>query len=164
MAKQRQSNSVRRIQIIEAAGRLIVKNGSENVTIRSIADEVGISEAAIYRHFDSKKDVWLMLANHIVDRLIEDIETSFSEDLTSLEVLHNSLNKHIAAIEKRRGISFQVIDEVISVGDRELNRKVYALLQKYMLRLQELVEAAMRDGWLDGNLNSAEAAQRRVRL
>ena len=49
MAKQRQSNSVRRIQIIEAAGRLIVKNGSENVTIRSIADEVGISEAAIYR-------------------------------------------------------------------------------------------------------------------
>ena len=53
MAQKRKSTAVRKQQIIEAARKLIIKSGSEHLTVRSIAKEVNITEAAIYRHFKS---------------------------------------------------------------------------------------------------------------
>ncbi|MBI2858460.1 MAG: helix-turn-helix transcriptional regulator, partial [Chloroflexi bacterium] len=49
--RQRHSTLVRRTEIIEAAKKIIVKFGSEHVTIKRLASEVGISQGAIYRHF-----------------------------------------------------------------------------------------------------------------
>ena len=54
MAQKRKSTTIRKQQIIEAARKLIIKKGSEHLTVRSIAKEVNITEAAIYRHFRSR--------------------------------------------------------------------------------------------------------------
>ena len=158
--RTRQPSSIRRIQIIEAAGKIVVQKGSENVTIRALAEEVGVSEAAIYRHYDSKREVWLALVNHIVERLIEDIESSVVPGASSLDVLQAALNKHVADIDKKGGISFHVIANIISVGDKKLDKAAYILLQKYMLKIQQLIEAAMAEGSLSSGLEPADAAQR----
>ena len=61
MVHEHKSTAIRRKEITRAARRLIIKRGAEHVTIRGIAEEVGISEAAIYRHFRSKKDILRLL-------------------------------------------------------------------------------------------------------
>jgi AcrR family transcriptional regulator len=57
MAAKREKTEVRQQQIIDTARILIFKCGSEYLTVKRIAAEVGISEAAIYRHFTSKKSI-----------------------------------------------------------------------------------------------------------
>jgi len=53
MTKGRRSTTVRKKQIMDAARKLIMRSGSEHVTIKNMAKAVGISDGAIYRHFKS---------------------------------------------------------------------------------------------------------------
>jgi len=59
--KKRQNTFVRQKQIVNAVRRLITKYGSEQITVRRIAKEIGISEGSIYRHFKCKRDILLLL-------------------------------------------------------------------------------------------------------
>ena len=147
MAKKRENTEVRQQQIIDAAGRLIFKNGSEHLTVKRIAAEVGISEAAIYRHFKSKKSILSFLLIYIEESLLRDIspETAGTEPVT-LDIIEKIIQNHFSKISMRRGISFQVIAEIISLGDRKLNKQASQTIAKYISRLKELLTDGVRDG------------------
>ena len=53
----RLSGDIRRDQIVEAALRIIANRGVKSLTTAAIAEEVGISEANLYRHFNSKDEI-----------------------------------------------------------------------------------------------------------
>lgn len=69
-----------RKDIFESAIELFMLKGFENVSIKDIADDVGITQGAIYNHFKSKQDILDTTYNfychyHIIDRLtLEQIE------------------------------------------------------------------------------------------
>ena len=44
---------------MDAAVRLIARKGVKAATIRSIAHEAGVTEGAVYRHYDSKEQLYL---------------------------------------------------------------------------------------------------------
>ncbi|OGU39037.1 MAG: hypothetical protein A2X61_00880 [Ignavibacteria bacterium GWB2_35_12] len=54
---KRLSTELRQEQIIDEAIALIHNNGYSALSIRELANKVGISEAAIYRHFKSKDEI-----------------------------------------------------------------------------------------------------------
>lgn len=147
MPKKRETTDVRQQQIITAAGSLIFKYGSEHLTVKRIAAEVGISEAAIYRHFKSKKSILSFLLSNIEESLLSDIspETAGTEPLT-LETIERIIGSHFSTISMRKGISFQVIAEIISLGDRKLNVQASQTISKYIARLKELLAEAVQDG------------------
>lgn len=147
MTQKRENTEVRQQQIVDAAAILIFKYGSEHLTVKGIAAEVGISEAAIYRHFKSKKSILSFLLNHIEEALLRDIspETAANEPVT-LDIIEKIIRTHFSMIGMRKGISFQVIAEIISLGDRSLNKQASRTIDKYISRLKELLADGVRDG------------------
>jgi TetR/AcrR family transcriptional regulator len=147
MVTKRKKTEFRQQQIIEAAAKLIFKYGSEHLTVKRIANEVKISEAAIYRHFTSKKSILSFLLSHIEEVLIRDIslEHTGAEPVT-LDTIEKTIGNQFSAIDLRKGISFQVIAEVISIGDRKLNKQASQAIGKYVARLKELLSDGVRDG------------------
>ena len=125
MARKRENTEVRQQQIIDAAGRLIFKHGSEHLTVKRIAAEVGIPEAAIYRHFTSKKSILSFLLIHIEEVLLRDIsmECINAEPIT-LNIIEDVIGKHFSTIELRKGISFQVIAEIIRPKPSPINARI----------------------------------------
>jgi AcrR family transcriptional regulator len=148
MVQKRKSTTVRKQQIIDAARKLIVKKGSEHLTVRSIAKVVNISEAAIYRHFRSKREILSFLMNHITESMMEDLNTKLLEGSSSLEGVNEVLASHLSEIEERRGMSFQVIAEIISLGDKKLNKEVYDSIMAYLDRLRSLLLEGVRGGFV----------------
>jgi AcrR family transcriptional regulator len=147
MVKKRENTEVRQQQIIDAAGSLIFKYGSEHLTVKKIAAEVGISEAAIYRHFKSKKSILSFLLSHIEETLLRDIspESAGTEPIT-LDIIEKIIRNHFSKIGMRKGISFQIIAEIISLGDRKLNKQASKAINTYISRLKELITDGVRDG------------------
>ena len=145
----------RKEQIVNAARKLVIKYGSENVTIRRIAQEVGLSEAAIYRHFKSKRDILYLLVESIESNLISDIDSQGHPEYGRLE---NILLNHLSALEMRRGISFQVIAEIISLGDKKLNSRIYQTIQKYIEKLKELLLKEVEKGEMSADIDVEAAA------
>jgi len=153
MAQKRKSTAVRKQQIIEAARKLISKRGSEHLTVRSIAKEVNITEAAIYRHFKSKREILSFLMNHILDTMLEEINRKSVGEAASVKAIEEILRYHLSEIEQRRGMSFQVIAEILSFGDKKLNREVYESINRYLDRLKALLSEAARSGEVRENLD-----------
>lgn len=55
-----------RERILEAAEKLLLVKGSAHVTTKEIARAVGLSESALYRHFDHKEDIFFaLMAEHL---------------------------------------------------------------------------------------------------
>lgn len=120
MDKKRKSTSIRKKQIIDAARKIIIKKGSEHLTLRAMAREVGFSEAAIYRHFKNKNEVLSFLMNTIMDEMLHELINGVAENPNNLNTIDAVLKHQLSGIEQRRGISFQIIAEIISLGDKKL--------------------------------------------
>lgn len=57
--RTRLSADARRRQLVAAAARVFARNGLAGATTRAIADEAGVAEALIYRHFASKQALFV---------------------------------------------------------------------------------------------------------
>jgi AcrR family transcriptional regulator len=158
MVRGHQSTNVRKKQIMEATRKLIVRSGSEHVTVRNMAKEVGISQAAIYRHFKSKKEILSFLADSVADGLLHDIDMSGNVGFTSLDIIDEILRQHLSKIKQKRGLSFLVLAEIISFGDKSLNKKIADNVQIYVDRLRLMLADGVRAGLVRQNLNLEAAA------
>ena len=87
----------RKVEILEAAGALLNEQGLGGLTIKNLAREVGFTEAAVYRHFESKEAILAGL----------------------LDTLHQSLVSHIKPIlQDNRATPLDKIQQILS---RQLN-------------------------------------------
>jgi len=153
----RQSTEVRRTQIADAARKVAVKYGSEHVTVRRIANEIGISEGALYRHFKSKHDILSLM----VERIQEDIVAGIVKGAagkTPLGILESALLNHMSSVEQRKSVSFQVIAEIISLGDKKLNRQASEALDRYAAHIAELLSQGIEAGEIRKDVVPEETA------
>lgn len=63
----RMKGGARRSQILEAALGIVHTKGIHSLTLREIADRVGVSEAALFRHFKGKEDIVDSLASMVFE-------------------------------------------------------------------------------------------------
>jgi AcrR family transcriptional regulator len=154
----REHTSVRRHQIIDAARKVILERGSENITIKALADEVGLSEAAIYRHFLQKQDVLLFLIDDIGESLLNDLKYASGPKSSSLSRIGRILKKHISSVEQRRGVSFQIIAEIVSLGDKRLNERVAQIIERYTCQLEALLAEGIASGEIRADLDPKSAS------
>ena len=158
MVQRRKSTAIRKQQIIDAARKLIIRKGSEHLTVRAMAREVGLTEAAIYRHFKSKREILSFLMNHIMDTMLHDVERTTAENPPTLDTIDQVLKNHLSEIEQRRGMSFQIIAEIISLGDKKLNKDVYEKLNLYIDRIENLLSAGARGGHIRDDIEFGASA------
>ncbi|WP_338217143.1 TetR/AcrR family transcriptional regulator [Companilactobacillus muriivasis] len=79
-----------RDKILTTAEKLIMQTGNTDVTLDQIASELGLSHAALYKHFRNKQALWEAVASTWFYReIIQQI--SISTDKSSKEQLHDWL-------------------------------------------------------------------------
>jgi AcrR family transcriptional regulator len=158
MGTSRRSTVIRKRQIIDAARKLMIRYGSEHITIRRLAKEVRITEAAIYRHFKSKRDILSFLTEHITESMLEEIGRTAEGPISSLDAVNTTLRNHLSIIEQRKGMSFLILAEIISFGDKRLNRQIAEFIEKYVYRLEILLYEGVSAGLVRGDVNLGNAA------
>ena len=68
------------------------------------------------------------------------------------------MRNHLSSLEQRRGISFLVIAEIISLGDKKLNRKIFGVLNQYISRIKELLAKGAESGEVGQDIDLDMAA------
>lgn len=58
-----------REDIVQAAARLLDRDGYDRLTMRSVAAELGVQAPALYWHVKNKEDLGLLLFDHLIDNL-----------------------------------------------------------------------------------------------
>lgn len=83
MIKRVRRRSDLRLRLLDAAEKIVEKEGIEAVTIRKLSGQVGVSRTAPYRHFKDKTDILHALAARGFDRLKDNLENISNDPSTS---------------------------------------------------------------------------------
>ncbi|MDJ0921239.1 MAG: TetR/AcrR family transcriptional regulator [Henriciella sp.] len=83
-----------RPKIERAALKLFVSEGVDAATTREIADEAGVSEGALYRHYRGKDELALALFMETHNRLGEMMQEAFLEDGTIEEKVRRAVTAY----------------------------------------------------------------------
>jgi len=158
MASTHEKTSVRQKQIVDAARKVIIKYGSEHVTVRKIAEETGVSEGAIYRHFKSKRDILSLMIYDVESALLADFKSLPMNGPMTLETLETVVSRHIASVARRKGVSFQVIAEIVSFGDKGLNQQVFDIINSYTNRVEDILSEGVKTGVIRADIDLKAAA------
>jgi len=128
------------------------------VTIDAIAEAVGFSEAAIYRHFSSKRQILLQLVDELENNLLASVELAQSVEPNALRVLECLLETHLADVEGSRGVSFIVIPGAIGFEGIGLADRVKEMLDRYIDALKGVIQKGVDDGDFYPHLDVEAAA------
>ncbi len=81
----RQPTEARRVQIADAALKVISEQGLGRFTTQAIAAEVGITDGTLFRHFGSKEEIVLAALDRVEERLFEGFPPADPDPLRRLE-------------------------------------------------------------------------------
>jgi AcrR family transcriptional regulator len=134
----------RRLQIIEVARDLFANRGYEGTTTRELAEEIGINEALLFRHFPSKEELYWAVLQHMIDmrgtkdRLREHVGSGMSDRDTLMAVAEDILNRSV----KLTRLLFYSVLEKHELSERFFSTHVIA----YHEILAEYIRAGIRAG------------------
>ncbi|MBK7271330.1 MAG: helix-turn-helix transcriptional regulator, partial [Flavobacteriales bacterium] len=61
----------RQLEIMEAAGQLMTESGYAALTTKRLAERMGFSEPALYRHFKNKEEILLTMLHYLAASMEE---------------------------------------------------------------------------------------------
>src|SRR5690606_30451293 len=84
----RKTASDRRAEIADAAMSLAADVGPGQVSTGMIAERLGLTQPAIYKHFSRKDDIWLAVADHLTELIARNIARAAVAPLSPDARLH----------------------------------------------------------------------------
>src|SRR5690554_3494568 len=119
----------RQIEIMEAATQRIDNHGIQNLTIKSLAADINLSEPALYRHFAGKNEILLGLLVYFKDEMEERIsQLSFEKDEKAGDRLRKIFNSQLVTFEQKPAIVSVIFAESIFHFDKSLSNKVSEII------------------------------------
>lgn len=142
----RKSTIVRQAEIVDAAMRVIAHHGSRRFTARLVAAEIGVSEGAIFRHFESMDAI----LDGVVDRLESILFEAFPPPATDpIERLGLFFRHRVRIILANPHVSSMLLsDHLAQAGGPERA----AQAQEFRRRSRDFVVGCLREARTAGEL------------
>ena len=90
MNVHRLSGEQRRKQILACSIKVLAKSNYQKMRVAEIANLVGISEAAIYKYFPTKKQLFLAVLKYMSDNLITKLSSVIETEVDTIAALHKA--------------------------------------------------------------------------
>ena len=137
----------RRQQILEALATMLEKSPGARITTAALAKEVGVSEAALYRHFPSKSKMFEGLIEFIEETLFSRIGLISSEDQDSLECCEKMLSVLLTFTERNPGITRILTGDALAGETERLRARVAQLYDRLETQMRKVLrDAEVRHG------------------
>ncbi len=120
----------RQIEIMKAATNRIDEFGIQNLTIKTLAEDIGLSEPALYRHFKSKNEILLSLLEFFNLEIKGKIKNyAVVDDGAEPDMLRSIFQSQLSTFEKNPAIISVIFAESIFQYDESLSDKVAEIMQ-----------------------------------
>ena len=137
----------RKQQILEALAHMLETAPGTRITTSALAKEVGVSEAALYRHFPSKAKMFEGLIEFIEEALFTRISMILSEDEGVSAKCEKILRLLLGFCEKNPGLTRILTGDALAGETDRLRQRVIQLFDRLETQLkQTLREAEMKEG------------------
>ena len=136
-ARKRPRPGERRLQILQTLAAMLEQPGAERVTTAGLAAKIGVSEAALYRHFASKAQMFEGLIDFVDQSVI-----GLIRQVTDREPAGPNQAGRIVALllqfaEKNPGMSRVMIGDALVLEHERLQERINLLFDKIESQLRQ---------------------------
>lgn len=143
---QESSKQNRREQILQALALMLEEDSGKRITIASLARQVGVSEAALYRHFPSKARMFEGLIEFIEESLFERIRRILDDTPEALPRCQQILTLLLGFAEKNPGLSRLLGGDALTGETARLRARMNQLFERLETQLKQILrEAEIRE-------------------
>ena len=127
----------RQLDIMQNLAKMLQAKGPVKVTTASLARECGITEAAIYRHFPSKRKIYEGLVDFCEQSLFDLIGDINSSKEDHLKKASNIMILLVSFSEKNPGLARLLTREAFSVDEASLDNRIKLMFSKIELQIKQ---------------------------
>lgn len=150
--------AARQAEIIAAALRLAQEGSPALITTADLAAAVGLSQGALFKHFNSKDAVWLAAIGWVNEHLLAQLSTAAQHASGPIDALQQVFNAHVSFCMRHPGVPRVIFQELQRPSDSAIKQQVRDMLQSYRHLLLDLLQAAKETGEVPLDLDASSAA------
>lgn len=139
---------MRREKLIETAAELFRAKGYAAATVRDIAEGLGVTSAALYRHIESKEDLLREIVEHAMLLAERHLDEALAAHVPVEEKLRRVIRHHVLAVLDESQLMMAVFFQEIGLLRGRGWSRLDARRTRYQERIVALFEDAAKDGVL----------------
>lgn len=143
----------RQKQIVEVAVKLIAEHGIQYLTIKHIAAEIGVSEPALYRHFDSKLDI----LKAMIDSFQLSMQPAFEKQkakINSIDKIESFMLEHFRIFNLNHDFAKVIFSESNFRNEEVLMTSLNKMMTSSRRMLEDIIISGQRNNKIRGDVSS----------
>ena len=132
----------RKTQILQTLAQMLENPTAEKITTAALAGRLQVSEAALYRHFSGKAQMFEGLIDFIEQTLFGLINKIVSDEKSGLRQLEATIAVLLGFAQKNRGMTRVLIGDALVNEDERLQQRINQLHD----RIEATLKQALRFG------------------
>ncbi|MGB9094095.1 MAG: nucleoid occlusion factor SlmA [Gallionella sp.] len=136
----------RKLQILQAVAGMLEQPKGEKITTAALAARLELSEAALYRHFASKAQMFEGLIEFIEQTVFGLINKITQEEKSGLKQIEATVSMLLGFAQKNRGMTRVLIGDALVNEDERLQQRVNQLLDRIEATLKQSLRMAATQG------------------
>jgi AcrR family transcriptional regulator len=147
----------RQREIVSAVLALARERGPDSITTQAIADRIGVTQGALFRHFPDKEAIWLAVFAWVRESLASVLETALVKADSPVRKIEHAFFAHVAFVAANPGVPRVLFHELQYPGDSPVRSEVRTMIAAYSKRLALLFREAKAAGELPADLDASLA-------
>ena len=129
----------RREQILAALAKLLESQPGERITTAILAKSVGVSEAALYRHFPSKTKMFEGLIDFIEESIFSEITLVLAEEKSALKRCESIVKVVLQFVEQHPGLSRLLVGDVLTGETERLRLRIAQFFERIEAQFNQIL-------------------------
>ena len=154
----------RRLQILQVLAEILQHPKGERVTTAALAAKIQVSEAALYRHFASKAQMFEGLIGFIEQTVFGLINQITQKEESGLAQVRGILQMLLAFAEKNPGMTRVLLGDALLQEDDRLQERISQVLDRVEASLKQSLRIAQTQGEISAKLGQEEISIRAALL
>jgi TetR/AcrR family transcriptional regulator len=136
----------RKLQILQTVAHMLEQPKGEKITTAALAARLELSEAALYRHFASKAQMFEGLIEFIEQTVFGLINKITQEEKSGLQQVDAIVSMLLGFAQKNRGMTRVLIGDALVNEDERLQQRINQLLDRIEATLKQSLRIAATQG------------------
>lgn len=138
----------RKLQILQTVAHMLEQPKGEKITTAALAAKLELSEAALYRHFASKAQMFEGLIEFIEQTVFGLINKITQDEKNGLKQIEAIVSMLLSFAQKNRGMTRVLIGDALVNEDERLQIRINQLLDRIEATLKQSLRMAATQGEL----------------
>jgi AcrR family transcriptional regulator len=148
----------RQSEILQESVKLIADKGIQGLTIKNLAHAIGVTEPAIYRHFENKQKILIGILSLLKENKGEFFENLQGENPNPIEQLKTLFQTRFKYFAKNRAIASVIFSEELFRNDPLLSNKVFEIMKENQKIILKIIKAGQKQSVIKEDVAAEQLA------